>query len=243
MNLIATISKAYDIFKYPKPNAIHNVCNQPCCMPTEEANKLLQFPLNEIPVSLLHEYNDNAQALAFDINEFKYFLPRYLELLSLYEFTSALDESLSLKNLNFQNESFWQNEEEKECIIDFSKAFFQNYLQSTLCYSNQNILDILNLFYTAGISIEPLLHLWEKNLNTIAIMSVEHLVMNQVNNRQTKVIGAFFTPAFSEKIMEWLRNNKNMILKAIEYHIFETTLQENDLQRLSYMYDFFRVDY
>lgn len=115
-------------------------------------------------------------------------------------------------------------------------------MQSSICYKNQDLLEILILFYTAEISIEPLLYILTNILDTVAIMSVEHLVMNEINNRRTKISGGFITPEFSDKIMEWLRNNKNNILKAIEYHIFENTLSEDDLQRLSYMYDFLRIN-
>lgn len=105
MDLAAIISEAYEIFNYPKPISINNVCTNDCCMNPEEAKLLIELPLNEIPVSLIHQYNDNAQALSLDINEFKYFLPRYLELIASYEFTSAIDNSLSLKNLNFKTKS------------------------------------------------------------------------------------------------------------------------------------------
>ena len=242
MDLKEIISEAYKIFNYCKPISINNVCTNDCCMNPEEAELLILLPLNEIPASLIHQYNDNAQALAFDSNEFKYFLPRYLELIASYEFTSAIDNSLSLKNLNFKDELLWQNEKKKECIINFSLAFCQNYLQSSICYKNQDFIGILNLFYKAGISMKPLLKTWTKSLNTIAIMTVEQMVMSEVNNRRTKIGEGFISPELSDKIMEWLRSNKNKILKAIEYHIFENTLSEDDLQRLSFMYDFLRLN-
>ena len=238
-DLSLIVSKSYSIFKYPRPVAITNVCTT-CCLSSEDARKLLTLPLNEIPVELINEYNDGAQAIIYDMKEFKYFLPRYLDLIQNFEFTSVIDLSLSLKNLSFKNELFWKNKDEVTIIKQFSIAFFKKYLKEDLNKFEGNFADILNLFFTAQISIEPLLDIVKNNLTNKGISDIAELLVNGISFRKMRISSSFIDEELSTIIIKWITENKLLFYKYIEIYIMNKSNDDRSTQ-LSNMYDF--LDY
>ncbi|MGX7666529.1 hypothetical protein [Flavobacterium pedocola] len=238
MSLAAIVTKAYTVFNYPRPSTVTNVCTD-CCVTAEDARKLLTLPLKEIPVELINEYNDHAQALDYNMNEFKYFLPRYLELISRFEFPSAIDTSLSLKNLNFENDSYWSKEIEKEVLLDFAKAFVTECFSSESFPEDETLTSILNMFYTAQIPIQPLLDIWKANLNEKGMLIISELTLNDINSRGTKITCGFVSEELSAILLNWIRENKNDFMRFIEEYIMNAKKEEG-LQKLSYCYDFLK---
>lgn len=238
MPLATLVIKAYSVFNYPRPLNVTNVCTD-CCVTPEDARKLLTLPLQEIPVALINEYNDHAQAVAYNMNEFKYFLPRYLELISHFEFPSAVDTSLSLRNLNFENDAYWQKEEEKELLLDFAKAFVTGCFNSESFPNDESLSSILNMFYTAQIPIEPLLDIWKANLNEKGMFIISEFTLNDINFRGTKINNGFISDELSTILLNWIRENKNDFMVFIENYIMNTDNDERQ-QKLSYCYDFLK---
>lgn len=234
MDLI--INQAYNVFNYPKPISITNVCTE-CCMPKDRARLLLTINLNEIPFELLQEYNDGAQAMHFDRREFSYFLPRYLELISQFQFTSAIDVSLSLKNLKLDCKELWTNENEVKCIHDFSIAFFEKCLQTTAFSDNTQLIEILNMFYVSGFDVNFLLSIWLADLNNYSVVHLEQLVTDNFNYRGKMHTNGFVNSELNSILEDWIKSNKQIVLSAIEKHIISSVLQEEQLQKLSYLYD------
>lgn len=230
------INQAYIVFNYPKPISITNVCTE-CCMPKEQARLLLTTTLNEIPLELLQEYNDGAQAMNFDRAEFNYFLPRYLELISQFKFTSAIDVSLSLKNLKFDCKEFWTNEKEVKCMHDFSIAFFEKCLKTKTFLDNTQLIEILNMFYVSGFDVNLLLSIWLTDLNNYAVVQLEQLITDTFNYRGKMHTNGFVNSELNSILEDWIKSNKQIILAAIEKHIMSSFLKEEQLQKLSYLYD------
>ncbi|MDI9312225.1 MAG: hypothetical protein QM535_18595 [Limnohabitans sp.] len=236
MELQEIIKNTFEIFNYSTPLEITNVCKV-CCMCKDNTSKLISLPLREIPIDLITEYNDGAQALNFDMSEFKYFLPRYLELISEFKFTSAIDIALSLKNLNFDKDLFWNNSEEIKCINDFTEVFFKKCLETDKFWNEGSLLDIICMFYNSGIDIYKLLNLWLIELRNFSIIHLEQLINNNFSKRWKMRKFGFGDAYFYQTIENWVIKNKQIILEAIERHIFEPTLEEEQLQKLSYLYD------
>lgn len=234
MDLI--INQAYNVFNYPKPTSITNVCTE-CCMPKDRARLLLTTTLNEIPLELLQEYNDGAQAMCFDRIEYSYFLPRYLELISQFQFTSAIDVSLSLKNLKFDCKEFWTDEKEVKSIHDFSIAFFEKCLKTKAFSDNTQLIEILNMFYVSGFDVNFLLAIWLADLNNYAVVHLEQLISDNFNYRGKMHTNGFVNSELNSILEDWIKSNKQIVLTAIEKHIISSVLQEEQLQKLSYLYD------
>ncbi len=230
------IDKAYKIFNYPKPQSIQNVCTE-CCLSNNDARLLLTTDLQLIPVELICEYNDGAQALNYDMNEFKYFLPRYLELISQFQFTSFVDVSLSLKNLNFNTIEYWTNPEEFKCINEFVTLYFEKCLTTDEFHKDAYILDIINILHVSGIDVKPLLQIWLKDLNNFSIIHLEQLITDNFNYRGKINTSGFIDSDLNSLIENWVITNKKIITVAIENHIINTSLKEEQLQKLSYLYD------
>ena len=230
------INKAYSTFNYLKPISITNVCTE-CCMPKYQARLLLTTALNEIPLKLLQEYNDGAQALHFDRKEFSYFLPRYLELIGQFQFTSAIDVSLSLKNLEFDCKEFWTNENEVKCIHDFIITFFEKCIKTETFPDNTELIEIINMLHVAGFNVRLLLPIWLANLHNYAIVHLEQLISNNFNYRGKMYTSGFVNSDLNSILEDWIKSSKQIILAAIEKHIMSSVLKEKQLQKLSYLYD------
>ncbi len=229
------INRAYSTFNYPKPISITNVCTE-CCMPKDQARLLLTTALNEIPLELLQEYNDGAQALHFDRKEFSYFLPRYLELVGQFQFTSAVDVSLSLKNLKFDCKEFWTNENEVKCIHYFSIVFFEKCIKTEHFPENIELIEIINLLHVSGFDVNILLSIWLANLHSYSIVHLEQLISDNFNYRGKIRTSGFVNSDLNSLLEDWIKSNKQIILAAVEKHIMSSVLKEKHLQKLSYLY-------
>lgn len=231
----AIIVRAYQIFRYPKPIEITNVCTE-CCMPTKEAGLLLTTDLKEIPVELIREYNDGAQALHLNNCEFKYFLPRYLELISAFQFTSAVDVSLSLKNVRM-NEQGVYTPEEAAFLNDFATAFFQKCLKTAAFVNEAQLPEIINMLYVAGINVKPLWQLWLDDLSNFSVMHLYDLITDHFNHAGKMKTDGFIQAGLANIMEHWVISNRLTMLQAIEQHIMNDRLNKNQLQQLSYLYD------
>lgn len=238
MSLANIVSKAYTVFDYPRPESITNVCTK-CCVSAEDARKMITQPLKEIPLELINEYNDHAQPREYNMEEFKYFLPRYLDLIQHFQFSSGLDISLSLKNLNFNNELFWQKKEEKEVIEEFASAFITKCLAIPSIPDGEGMIDLLNMFYAAQVPIAPLLDIWKTNINEHGMGMICTLLLYDINEKGTRISGAFVSRELSDLVLDWIRLNKHEFIAFIEDFIMNSNNKEK-FQELSYCYDFLK---
>jgi len=81
--LEAAVARAYDVFGAYKLSGTITYCDCPVCMTDGVARALSTTPLKEIPSKVLAEYTNSAHGHDKRTErEFKYFLPRYLELIA-----------------------------------------------------------------------------------------------------------------------------------------------------------------
>src|SRR5262245_51114724 len=83
--LKALVEDAYRIFGEYRIRHSLTVCHCNSCMTVENEQHLLATPLREIPAALLAEYTGSAHDWDDGpvAREFRYFMPRYLELIAL----------------------------------------------------------------------------------------------------------------------------------------------------------------
>lgn len=103
------VSEAYTLFKKYKVSRPLDVCTD-CCVIAQEENQLATLSVRFIPQELLETWNIAAKANEPDLAEFKHFLPRFLDLITQYKFTSYCTE-LSLKSFGYYSEKDWTKKE------------------------------------------------------------------------------------------------------------------------------------
>lgn len=119
------IERCYSVFSKYKLNGMFRYCDCNVCMTNETALKLSQTPLREIPAKLLAEYTNSAHGYDKEViePEFKYFLPRYLELIAECDPPVYDDIEISLDRLGLANyRSSWP-EAEVSAVDDLFYAF------------------------------------------------------------------------------------------------------------------------
>ena len=123
--LEAAVDRSYEVFgKYQlRGTIVHCDCN--VCMSQDHARLLSSLPLKEVSSSLLAEYTNSAHGYDVEViePEFKYFLPRYFELIANCEPPSHLDLDVCLVRLDGYRERWPANE--MEIINEFFDAFLE----------------------------------------------------------------------------------------------------------------------
>jgi hypothetical protein len=124
-SLKESIDTLYTVFSNAdQPTAI-DAC--PCCISQEEINTLLTKPLRDIEPYDLKNYADCALGTVGDLEDFKYFLPRILEILAHhYDYFTAPEILFS----KFRISAKWQTwpENERQAIMKFLDSLLDELL-------------------------------------------------------------------------------------------------------------------
>ncbi|NQX84836.1 MAG: hypothetical protein HRT67_02845 [Flavobacteriaceae bacterium] len=142
MNLKESIDNLYAAFStYTiEGNLRDRCCN--CCVSDEEIKQLLSKPLKEISEDDIYHFMTSATTTFGDVNDYKHFLPRILELMKDSE--NILDDFLTFEKLNYNNWKKWDIHEIK-ALINYFETSLINALDRDLESINDFIL--LNLEY------------------------------------------------------------------------------------------------
>lgn len=116
------IEKSYEIFKKYKVKAPLDACTV-CCLTRNQESDLVSLSVRHIPFELLYDYNTAAKTEKPDIQEFKHFLPRFLELTANLRFLHHSGE-LVLSRFDYYGKTDW-TKEEQELMQDFGQAYFR----------------------------------------------------------------------------------------------------------------------
>ncbi|WP_298960373.1 hypothetical protein [uncultured Roseibium sp.] len=122
------VDNAYAVFGRYRLSGTIVHCDCPSCMMPEVAAKLSSLPLKNIGVDLLSEYTNSAHGYdrgQIEI-EFKYFLPRYFDLIAQCQPPSPLDLEFCLRRLDGYRNN-WPDDE-----IETVDTFFDAFLEASL---------------------------------------------------------------------------------------------------------------
>lgn len=162
------VEAAYRMFEADRPRGRLCVCHCPVCMDEATMRALVATPLRGIPSTLLAEYTNSAHGWDETVErEFRYYLPRYLELIATGDPPCSMGLPSCLRRLA---EAGWQ-EHWNRSERDLLDAFFRDLLALHLGEAEvgrshvgwmplREIEDTLTLAITAGASLEPLLASW-----------------------------------------------------------------------------------
>lgn len=240
-----TIEKGYTIFAGYNPERPLDICTH-CCMSPEHEAALAAMEVRQIPEQLLAAYNDGARSERTAINETKHFLPRYLELISLFRFPSHSTE-LSLTRLLPYEKTRW-TAEEQNLMREFSQIYFRHCLDTyPLPFYPGNITSILIMFSgkNSGLKelfpVSALLEIWEATQTVTSVLHFRDLYFYGFDqHHRGKMSNPFGDPVLASQLNDWLEQEKvrHHFQGVIEYLILKDgSLEESDASDLSLLYE------
>src|SRR5215471_10710000 len=84
----------------------------PCCRGPESLRPLFGRPLRQLTAEDLHSYAFAAMTTMGDVDDFRHFLPRILELLKDDGFLASVDREVVLSKLRYGHWGTWVEEEQ-----------------------------------------------------------------------------------------------------------------------------------
>jgi hypothetical protein len=184
------VARAYDVFCV-KPSLPLDVCAV-CCMPAEEQSKLLSYDQRKMPEPLLYSWNHAAKTDFPDVRDFKYFLPRLLDLLSSNQLGGWSIE-LVFKSFRYYDMTAW-TKAERDIMHDFKHAHFAYCLTTYKADVHPPISDVLAMWMYAGFAVTDLLHEWERETGSSQLMvlayEIQHAGPNMKRNAFLKELAA-----------------------------------------------------
>lgn len=235
------IEEAYTLFSGYEAVRPLDICTH-CCMSFENEALLARLPVREIPLELLMEYNDGAATEKTPTNEMKHFLPRYMQLISTFDFPSHSAE-IALKRLSPFDKTEW-SDEELALLHTFSLAFFEKCLSTYPLPIRDEMDSILILFWRGSIPIAPLLSAWEQNDSPSSILHLKDFCWDGfMSSKSGKLTNGFADAELSAILRNWLDQEdvRKRFMKKIEtmYMLSHHGLEEIELIELDVLYGMF----
>lgn len=236
------IEKSYSIFGTYKVTKPLDVCTT-CCLTDSQENDLVSLGVRYIPFELLYKYNTAAKTAKPNINEFKHFLPRFLELTTQLKFLSHSAE-LSFSRFDYYDECEWK-QVEKDILSDFSIEFFRYCLTIYPLPELERIDSIIVMLSKAYIDIYRILSLWKETSTKESVLHLSDLVNNGFEEHKPNELKSPFDKlGLGGRIAMWLNTTKfsEGLSSTIEEIIMNPENIENyTLTELSVTYDVVRM--
>lgn len=202
-----------------------------CCMTKEETTKLASISVKSIPQELLAKYNDSAKPEKTRIEEIKHFLPRYLELISEYNFPSHSSELSFSRLIPFDNNEWTKNE--FEILLNFQVEYFKHCLKQYPILSFSGTIDsIIIMFWRSGIGIEKILSVWEETDCLESNLHFKDLYFEGFEQyNRTKLSNSFGNKELCEKLTTWIQEPKvnKIFQERIEKIIINSSTQDEQV--------------
>ncbi|MEX0968168.1 MAG: hypothetical protein WD077_13085 [Bacteroidia bacterium] len=237
------IDKSYEIFKKYKATAPLDACTE-CCLTKNQESELVSLSVRHIPFDLLYDYNTAAKTEKPDIQEFKHFLPRFLELTKELKFLHH-DEELVFSRFDYYDKDEWSNDE-LDVLKEFANAFFQYCLTVYSLPELARIDGILVMLHKIKIDIHILLAEWTINSTPESVLHFNDLInWGFKDNKPDELSSPFASTELSRIITEWLENEttKERFSEHIEQFIINPPAEIEDriLTQVSWTYERMKI--
>ncbi|MEU4163417.1 hypothetical protein [Actinoplanes sp. NPDC026670] len=158
-SLAVAINSLYAVFAgVPRPSSI-DYC--PCCFTAEDEQAVLtDMPVRQLPAEALRPYAANVMFTVGGVADFRYFLPRLLEIACAEGFSWPDLESV-VGRLRFAEWRGWRDEE-RDAVHDFLAALWSSALTSGP--DQEDVDTILCAIGNAEDDLEPYLIEWASAL-------------------------------------------------------------------------------
>lgn len=158
MRLKKSIDNLYTVFSiyHVEGNLRERSCD--CCVTNEEIKLLLSKPFRELRKGDINHFMTSAITTYGDVNDYKHFLPRILELTLDYD---VLSDFVIFEKLEYANWKSWQ-ENEVSAVEVFFESLFIFYLKNN---SNSfELSDVINLSIKY-LGEKRTFNIWKENLS------------------------------------------------------------------------------
>ena len=198
-----SIEQLYTTFSsYPFPSAIVGC---PCCVSDTDKAKIHNSQLRELSGDDLSRYAFKAMTTWGDVKDFKYYLPRILELLSTTDF--IVDTFVVLGKLNYGKWTTWAMEEQA-VIKQFLLAWWEDLIKNKNYFDQEAFIEIYKLLGT----VDELLDKWEISFDDNSFQNVVDMIdrcyLDLINDSKDY---KDFDEKEVEKIRLWLTSKKELI--------------------------------
>ncbi len=131
--MAAALEAVYRAFDGRPPSVIHGC---PCCITTRGTDVLLTTPLRQITGQALWRYVSGAFLTVGDVQDFRYLLPRVLDV-SVFDPSNANYPEVVLGKLSLANWRTWEVDEQ-DAIEEFIDAWFEHVLEAELALAGDD---------------------------------------------------------------------------------------------------------
>jgi hypothetical protein len=200
------VTDAFRVFGHYRLGPALNVCHCDVCLTAEAEAELLRTPLRAISSKLLAKYTDavSAGTAAERADEFRYFLPRYFELIAADDPPDDMGFDICLRRLrDWPWRTDWPREQ-VECMDQFFEAYLVASLRHTevsqstsYCGLRFGLRDILTMVVTAGGNIARVLDAWDRAPDPNAAIHMAAL-RSDVRRDPTRMINAHLSQEYSD---------------------------------------------
>jgi len=130
-----SIQNLYDVFqKYTiKGNLRERSCK--CCVSNDEIRELLLKPLKELLYDDIYHFMTSVVSTYGDIEDYKHFLPRILDLMGNSD-VNLIDDFLTFEKLNYSEWETW-DDNEVAAIEKFIEELWYETLRSSKSINNE----------------------------------------------------------------------------------------------------------
>lgn len=187
----------------------------PCCVTAQDQRKLSAKALNLMESEDISHYSFKAMTTWGDVKDFKYFLPRLLELIATTGL--AYGHEVVLGKLEYAKWNDWE-ETEKDAIRAFLLAWWTESLTNKETWG---LLQIKDLYPFFG-DVAPFLERWSIDIHDHSFRNLIHFIeCNYHDLIERKSHFKEFAPASINKLLSWIVAKKELLEQGF-YH-FETT--------------------
>ena len=234
-----TIDRAYKEFSKYSATLPLDVCTD-CCMTIEETTTLASISVDSIPKDLLSSYNDSAKPEKTEIQEVKHFLPRYLELISDFNFPTHSSE-LSFSRLTPFDKNEW-TKNELEILFGFQEEFFKLCLKTYPIPSFGDKIDsVIIMFWRSGLGVDILLSVWEETESLESILHFKDLYFEGFEKyNRSKLSNSFGDKELCKKLTTWIQEPKanSIFQEQIERIILlDSSQDQQTIYEFNLLYD------
>ena len=186
-DLAAAIANAYRAFARYRLKGAISVCKCPVCVDAETERMLCKVPLQQMSSQLLSEYTHSAHGWDDRIaDEFRYFLPRYFELIAAKDPPTNISMETSLERLHEANYRANWPVLEIDAVDRYFRALFEVRLTEPIdidpgdmpCLKTDALEETLCMVAHAGGDIANLLTTWEADRGGTATLHIANIVSN-----------------------------------------------------------------
>lgn len=198
--LKAVVARAYEQFKRYKVQQDVDACTV-CCISESQANDLKSLAPRYIPHQLLYDYNTAAKPAKLDLNEFKHFLPRFMELVAERQFLSHSTE-LSFVRFDYFKREEWETAE-LDLFTVYACELFRSYLSTYPIDPIEEIDSLLVMLGKTYVDINQVLDQWLIEPSVASVLHLNDLLHAGTNNGWAFT---FDTRRIGPLIMDWTQN-------------------------------------